>query len=254
LKYVPREQPPPEPSDTPAKEGGPLQFLFYFILTFLVPYLLVITLLHYLPIDIIPDKLEDKMGQWMLKESKDSPSPSTVEIQKILKSITPNQPRMPLSARVIEDPAINAAAYPGGRLVIYRGLYDLLDTEAQKTAVLAHEVGHSELNHYGYRLSTALALIPFNWALNLAGLGQLDAVSEYLFLSFSRSEERACDEFSAKILWKKYGSLQGAIDAYDHLKSAGIDSKLLKYSSSHPLTQERIDHFKYLEKEWNSMK
>ena len=48
---------------------------------------------------------------------------------------------------VIDSPSINAMAFPGGIVVVTRGLYALLDTEDELAAVLGHEIAHVNRKH-----------------------------------------------------------------------------------------------------------
>ncbi|MBU1692112.1 MAG: M48 family metalloprotease [Gammaproteobacteria bacterium] len=49
---------------------------------------------------------------------------------------------------VIESKDINAFAAPGGYIFVTRGLYQLLDNEAELAGVLAHEIGHVIRKHH----------------------------------------------------------------------------------------------------------
>ena len=49
---------------------------------------------------------------------------------------------------VIDHSSINAFAMPGGYILITRGLYDLLDNEAQLAGVLGHEIAHVVKRHH----------------------------------------------------------------------------------------------------------
>ncbi|MEO8300544.1 MAG: M48 family metalloprotease [Rhizomicrobium sp.] len=48
---------------------------------------------------------------------------------------------------ILDTPSINAMAFPGGIVVITRGLYALLTTEDELAAVLAHEIAHVNRRH-----------------------------------------------------------------------------------------------------------
>jgi len=48
----------------------------------------------------------------------------------------------PLQVRVVDDPMVNAFAFAGGHVAIFRGLIDLAQTPDEVAAVLAHEIGH----------------------------------------------------------------------------------------------------------------
>lgn len=55
---------------------------------------------------------------------------------------------LPWHFGVIDSPAINAFAAPGGYVLVTRGLYEILDDESQLAAVLAHEIGHIVRRHH----------------------------------------------------------------------------------------------------------
>jgi predicted Zn-dependent protease len=48
---------------------------------------------------------------------------------------------------VLDTPSVNAMAFPGGIIVITRGLYTLLGSEDELAAVLAHEIAHVNRRH-----------------------------------------------------------------------------------------------------------
>ena len=48
---------------------------------------------------------------------------------------------------VLDTPSINAMAFPGGIVVVTRGLYALLASEDELAAVLAHEIAHVNRRH-----------------------------------------------------------------------------------------------------------
>lgn len=58
------------------------------------------------------------------------------------------RPDLPWHFGVIDTASINAFAAPGGYVLITRGLYEILDNEAQLAGVLAHEIGHIIKRHH----------------------------------------------------------------------------------------------------------
>lgn len=49
---------------------------------------------------------------------------------------------------VVESPAVNAFAAPGGYVIVTRGLYAMLQSEAELAGVLAHEIAHVNSRHH----------------------------------------------------------------------------------------------------------
>ena len=58
------------------------------------------------------------------------------------------RPDLPWHFGVIESTDVNAFAAPGGYVFVTRGLYTLLQNEAELAGVLAHEVGHVISKHH----------------------------------------------------------------------------------------------------------
>ena len=53
-----------------------------------------------------------------------------------------SRPDLPWTFGVIDDAEINAYAAPGGYVLVTRGLYELLSSDAELAAVLGHEISH----------------------------------------------------------------------------------------------------------------
>jgi len=60
-----------------------------------------------------------------------------------------SRPDLPWSFGVIDTSEVNAFATPGGYILVTRGLYELLSSDAELAAVLGHEISHAvERDHY----------------------------------------------------------------------------------------------------------
>ena len=60
-----------------------------------------------------------------------------------------DKPNHTFTFTVLDSPDINASAYPGGYIYIYRGLLAYLDSEAELAGVLSHEIVHITGRHHG---------------------------------------------------------------------------------------------------------
>lgn len=58
------------------------------------------------------------------------------------------QPNLPWRFGVTNDASVNSFAAPGGYILITKGLFDRLNTEAELASVLAHEITHVEKGHH----------------------------------------------------------------------------------------------------------
>lgn len=58
-----------------------------------------------------------------------------------------HRPELEYTFTIIDSPAINAMALPGGYVYVNRGLLTFMNSEAQLAAVIAHEIGHITARH-----------------------------------------------------------------------------------------------------------
>src|SRR6185503_15296352 len=57
------------------------------------------------------------------------------------------RPNLPWSFKVVDDPAVNAFALPGGFIYVTRGLMTHMTNEAELVSVIGHEIGHVTARH-----------------------------------------------------------------------------------------------------------
>ena len=114
------------------------------------------------------------------------------------------RPNLPWHFTIVDSPAINAFALPGGYIYITRGIMPFLDNEAQLAGVLGHEIGHVTARHAAQQYTRASAtsigmligsifvpgVAPFS-DLAQAGLG-------VAFMKFSRGDELQADALGAE--------------------------------------------------------
>jgi predicted Zn-dependent protease len=60
---------------------------------------------------------------------------------------TSGRPGLPWTFRILDDPGVNAFAFPGGVVYVTRGMLAYLNSEAQLAGVLGHEIGHVAAGH-----------------------------------------------------------------------------------------------------------
>jgi len=145
----------------------------------------------------------------------------------------------------------NAFALPHGRVIVTDELVLLLqDKPDALRAILLHEIGHVQY-HHGIRLA---AQATANTLLLAVVFGDLEGITEIVLGSgssvlqqaFSREMEREADKYAIEKLIALGYSNDDFADAIDALQTklaerAEIDESWLKYLSTHPSSQERID-------------
>lgn len=163
---------------------------------------------------------------------------------------------------VLDSPAINAFATPGGYVYVTRGLLALAGDEAQLAGVLGHEIGHVVAGHSALRRERAttasLGLLAGVIGLSVLGVdpqaagalmnaGQA-AAGGYL-ASYSRAEELEADDLGVRYLaqagYDPYAQAEflERLTAWNELQAriAGgqYDPNRVDFFSSHPATAER---------------
>ena len=114
------------------------------------------------------------------------------------------RPNLPWQFTVIDQPAVNAFAVPGGFIYVTRGILPFLHDESELAGVLGHEIGHVTARHSAQDYTKALGA-----QIGLTALGvfvpaarPFGQISEQalglLFLKNSRDHELQADQLGAR--------------------------------------------------------
>ncbi|MBM3469975.1 MAG: M48 family metallopeptidase [Armatimonadetes bacterium] len=145
---------------------------------------------------------------------------------------------------VVDHPAVNAFAAPGGHLVVYLGMLRATQTPAEMAGVLAHEMQHI-LHRHGtkalFREVSMRALLSLAVG-DAGGLGQaLEAAGTLGQLRYRRQDEEAADRDGMSLIQAARIDPNGMIGFLRRLSQEGPGAPHgLAYLSTHPLTAERI--------------
>lgn len=96
----------------------------------------------------LPDDVEMKLGRLMPVEQMQSDAPRWTamrdHLQEIVDTMATSLPPRELSYRVvvIDEATVNAAAVPGGAILVFRGLLDGATSENEVAMILGHELAH----------------------------------------------------------------------------------------------------------------
>ena len=152
---------------------------------------------------------------------------------------------------ILNSPAINAFALPGGYLYVTRGLLALANDASEVAAVLAHEMGHVTANHGIERQRReeaeviASRVVAEVLSSDLAGKQAL-ARGKLRLAAFSRQQELQADAIGIRMLgeagYDPYASPRflESMAAYARFSSTDPDNdQSLDFLSSHPNSEQR---------------
>jgi len=158
---------------------------------------------------------------------------------------------------LINDPAINAFALPGGYIGINSGLIMAARSESELAAVLAHEIIHVDQQHFSRMMAarkersglTAAALLASlvlagsgNQQAGEAGIAITAATNMSQELSYSRDYEREADRLGIRLLAKSGFRAESMADFFERLQQ---NNRLQggagpEYLRTHPIETNRI--------------
>ena len=142
----------------------------------------------------------------------------------------------------------NAFALPGGTIVVTDDLMDLIaDDENEQDeflAVAAHEVGHQQYRHVMRSVlqQSAVAIVAAYFAGDVGSASTVVvAIPTFLLQNhYSRDFEAQADEYAFQALAAHGISPRAFADVMRKLQKQDADDDDTEYTSTHPLTAERI--------------
>ncbi len=164
-------------------------------------------------------------------------------------------PDLPYEVALFETNIVNAAAAPGGQLIVFSGLYHpedgLVKDEDELAAVLAHEIAHVTCRHSTESMTRELpvkllllggalyAELDDNDDLALA-LGASFLVYEGLVLPrYSRRDEAEADAVGLMYMAKAGYDPRAAVRLWKRAAEQEEDEGLFGFMSSHPSNEHR---------------
>src|SRR5262245_46387280 len=113
--------------------------------------------------DILSESQENELGEQAFKEVLAKEHETTdahkreivARVGRRIANVT-TRPDWKWEFKTIESKEANAFFLPGGKIVVYTGLFPHLGNEAGLATVLGHEVAHATARHAGQRISQQL--------------------------------------------------------------------------------------------------
>lgn len=163
-----------------------------------------------------------------------------------------HRPNLPWTFAIVDSPAINAFALPGGYIYVTRGLLAYLGDEAQLAGVLGHEIGHVTARHSveqytratGAGIGMTIASIFFPAT---RPFGDLAATGVGIwFLKYGRDDELQADrlgaEYAAQGGWNPDG-VAGMLRTLSRLDDVNSSDRrgIPGWLSTHPEPAVRVE-------------
>lgn len=162
-----------------------------------------------------------------------------------------------LTLALVDSPAINAFAVPGGIVGVNGGLFLNAATEQQFASVLAHELAHLSQRHFARRLEQQETSAPLTIAgmiagivlsavtqsdIGIAAIAGTQALAIQNMLAYSRSHEQEADRVGLDILATAGLDPQGMPEMFEIMMRQNRlqGNNMPEYLSTHPLTQNRV--------------
>jgi predicted Zn-dependent protease len=160
------------------------------------------------------------------------------------------RPNLPWSFAVVDAPAVNAFALPGGYIYLTRGIMPFLDNEAELAGVLGHEIGHVTARHSAQQYTKAtsagigLTLLSIFVPESRPLQGVAESALGVLFMKYGRDDELQADalgvEYSARTGWDPSG-VAGMLSTLARLDEASGNRKgVPNWLSTHPAPADRV--------------
>ncbi len=213
---------------------------------------------------LISEQKEAAIGEQVLRSLRRSTrqigDPITLDyLSSIVYRLVPYAPLQNRDLRmvVIDSPAINAFAVPGGVIGVNGGLFLNARTEQQFAAVMAHELAHLAQRHYARQLEQQENMTPLTIAGMLAGIilsaatqsdvgiatvAGTQAMAVQNMLQYSRSNEQEADRVGLDIMEDAGLDPHGMPEMFEiMMRQSRIQGNAIpEYLSTHPLTRSRI--------------
>lgn len=198
----------------------------------------------------VPVAMEARLGESVLAafvpaESRWIEPPVDRALRGMLRRLTDGLGPTPYAFRIVvaDWKMVNAFALPGGILVVTRGLIARAESPEEVAGVLAHEIQHVVRRHTT-RTILERSMIGLIWTILT---GDATTTAAYLArvmteLSYSRALETEADAGAVPLLRAAGVDPAGLARFFGRIrKLEGKSPGWLRYLSSHPMTDDRID-------------
>ena len=151
---------------------------------------------------------------------------------------------------LVKNNEVNAFCMPGGKIVVYEGLFAVAQNEAELAVVLGHEIAHAVAKHSNERMSQQI-LAQYGAAILQQALSQKSAAVQTvavnvfglgaqvgMMLPYSRKHEYEADYMGIVFMEIAGYDSQSAVDFWSKMSAGGGNAS--DFLSTHPSDSKRI--------------
>ncbi len=162
---------------------------------------------------------------------------------------TSERPDLPWTFRVVDDPAVNAFAVPGGFVYVTRGLLTHLTSEAELASVVGHEIGHITARHTAAEMSKqqliGAGLVVGSIASSQVAkyAGTASQALGILYLKYSRDDESQADELGLRYMRRANYDPRQMPEVFrmlEQMSAAQGADQLPSWLATHPSAGDRV--------------
>ncbi|MEY3324824.1 MAG: hypothetical protein RLZ11_1138 [Bacteroidota bacterium] len=199
---------------------------------------------------VVSIKTERQLGDGVFEAMQSTQQEDTAATRIVNEFFSALQVETDYSIRitVVKDEEVNAFALPGGRIVVYTGILESMESYPELAALLSHEYSHVEKRHATRSMfrsmgSELFVSLLFGKSSALASL-LVGQVNQLRTLSYSRSLEKEADLEGLRLLAARNIDPAGFEQLFRHLKEAAPSTEIPEMISSHPDTDNRMVYIK----------
>jgi predicted Zn-dependent protease len=171
--------------------------------------------------------------------------------RRIADAIGPEMPDAEWEFILFEDESANAFAMPGGKIAVFTGLLEHVDSDDELAAVVGHEIAHVQLHHANQRMSAEVirAAVGIAAVVGTKDMEESDRnkiLAAYgvgtqvgIMLPYSRGHEAEADRIGLMIAARAGYDPTAAIGFWRKMGEANPRS-MPEFLSTHPSSNTRI--------------
>jgi len=167
-----------------------------------------------------------------------------LETQNLVDRLARHWPESPYQFRVEIDDSeqANAMAFPGGLIIVTRGLLDQVESENELAFVLGHELGHFQNRDHLRGLGRGVVLSIFFAAATGGDVTRIGIkIADLTVRGFGRKQESGADEFGMLVVNEEYGHVNESWRLFERWDiEDNTFTNFVTYLSTHPETGRRI--------------